>query len=649
LSFGTGRLPSELWPLCFYPGVLTWCAVGLLLGLVRRVSASRLPTERQSRALLVAAPILLFGLRGPGPFSALPAIAGWVGTAVLIWMTVRLICWAPRVTGNRVLLVTAATQLLAGVGLTLRWGGLAVLHGQGARPLLSALGIALLATALVYMLPSLVRLRLHGRPVAGVLAAAGVLNLAAFGTARVCGSAPPAFPPPRGEVTGGTRRNLVLVVLDTVRRDHLSLYGYGRSTTPHLDHFAQEATTFAAAYATSPYTLASHASLFTGELPGKHGARQIPWDIELQPPTAPRDYPLAAHKETLAERLRSRGYRTMAVVANVVYLRPWTGLDQGFEYYDCRPGPKYGYPPTILPLSVRFLPELYNDIRLRELRSARDITGEALRVISTSRKGRPFFLFVNYMDAHWPYRSPARLRRRFVPDEAWLRWSRVASWATPDDHVHEAEAGQRDAVVAHYDAAIAFMDEQLGELLGALEDAGLRGNTVVVVTSDHGEAFGEHGLVMHDNSLYEEELRIPLVIRPAGRSRKRTVDESVNLADVHALILQALEDRPLEAHERAGPVVRSQMWARIQTVGPPFQQASYLGGWKLISGDAPLELYDLSTDPAEKHNRLTDASLPAPARELRDARWGRPPDPQTSDVVLSPEDRARLRSLGYVY
>jgi arylsulfatase A-like enzyme len=646
LAFGTGRLPRDLWPLFFYPGVLLGLAVGLLLEVVRHLSASRLPTGRQARTFLVVAPIFLLALRGGGHGSRSLAILGWAGAGLLAGVAVWAVGLKSRVSCRRIVTIAALTQLLAASGLALRWGGLGSLARQGTTPLLTAVGVGLAGLLLSGSLAPPSSSRLRGRRLAGVLAMAGVLNLAAFATSRLCGSAPPSFPPLQSDEGGDTRRNLVLIVLDTVRRDHLSLYGYTRRTSPHLDRFAQRALTCTDVHATSSYTLASHASLFTGKLPGEHEARQVPWDVEVRSDTAPRDYPLARREETLAEVLRSRGYLTMAAVANVVYLRPWTGLDQGFQYYDCRPGPEYGYAPLILPFSVRFLPDLYNDIELRELRSARDITREAVRLIRRAGDEHPFFLFVNYMDAHWPYRSPRRVRRRFV-SEAWAPWSRVASWETPDDHAREQEPGQRDAVVGHYDAAIAFIDEQLEELFEVLDGTALRKKTIVVVTSDHGESLGEHGLVMHDNSLYEEETRIPLVIGSPDQSRRLTVDVSLDLTDVHELILRALDGRPLEVPPRRGPVVRAQMWARARSVGPPYQQASYLEGWKLISGDMPRELYDLSTDPAETQNRLRDTHLPLPARELLDARRERPADPEVSGVVLSREDRARLRVLGY--
>ena len=291
--------------------------------------------------------------------------------------------------------------------------------------------------------------------------------------------------------------NLVLVVLDTVRADHLAPYGYARVTTPHLDAFARdEATRFTQARSSSSWTLPSHASLFTGLLPSEHGAA-YPGETA---------HPLRGEVVTLAERLRAAGYETAAVVANTLFIVPRLGMDQGFGHFDDRRGSFVG--------DYLALPQLAG-LRLAvghtPYRSAREITEAALQWLDARSPSegrlaaRPFFLMLNYMDAHRPYLPPSPFDKAFsdeVPEYA----------LKPERKLH----------LLLYDRELMHLDSQLARLLERLRERGLFENTVVVVTADHGEAFGEHGRYGHSGTLFEELVHVPLYVKPAGAASGRS-------------------------------------------------------------------------------------------------------------------------------
>lgn len=289
--------------------------------------------------------------------------------------------------------------------------------------------------------------------------------------------------------------NVLLIILDTVRASSLSLYGYGRATTPHLDAFARGGTVFETAIATAPWTLPSHASIFTGHYPA-----WLNTDFQRN---LDETYP------TLAELLRARGYYTFGVAANLSYTSWESGLDRGFtEYHD--------YPVNVEQIlrsslygATTFADGLLRARRradvMRVLRKAQfidppkhdhyqvpasEVADRYLEFLRTRDTTRPYFAFLNFFDAHSPYEPAERLRQHFGKP-----------------------TGPRDL----YDAEIFGIDEQLGRIFAVLDRSGALRNTIVVVASDHGEHFGERGLRRHANSVYTALVHVPLVIRFDGR------------------------------------------------------------------------------------------------------------------------------------
>jgi arylsulfatase A-like enzyme len=340
--------------------------------------------------------------------------------------------------------------------------------------------------------------------------------------------------------------NVLLIVLDTVRADRLSLYGYERSTTPMLERLAERGIRFDEARATAPWTLPSHASMFTGRWPHEVGEN---WLTPLE-----QSYP------TLAEYLGKHGYATAGFVANVGYCSQETGLARGFTHYEdyaldkLAPlrtsglveyiaGTIYQMIPALDIRSLRPLQVTMHDwFHFSERKTAASVRRAYLSWLSARPEtGRPFFAFLNLFDAHQEYKLPPGAQPRFIrypvtPDQIKLvyeLWPFVDKMELPPPVLDFA----RDS----YDECLAYLDEQLGKLFYTLDNRGLLDRTLVVVTADHGEGLGEHNLFDHGESLHRTEIRAPLVIvPPAGFDRPSVVREPVSLRDLPATIVDLL-------------------------------------------------------------------------------------------------------------
>ncbi|HEX3447117.1 MAG TPA: sulfatase-like hydrolase/transferase [Isosphaeraceae bacterium] len=333
--------------------------------------------------------------------------------------------------------------------------------------------------------------------------------------------------------------NVLLIVLDTVRADRMSLYGYERSTTPALERLAQRGIRFAEARATAPWTLASHATMFSGRLP--HDLK-VHWQTPLR-----RDFP------TLAEYLGSRGYATAGFVANTEYCSYDTGLDRGFTHYD-------DYPPDVKHLrplrTALFASSAWEAVSWGLWRSLGPLDATVRWLTDPGRKDagsinrdfvdwlshrqgspRPFFAFLNYLDAHVPYLPPEGTGFRYGTGPRTLEdfYVLVGGWKTIDKS--RLPPNYRELIRDCYDNCLSYLDRQLGELFDTLERRGVLDQTLVIVTSDHGEELGEHGLFEHGESLYRPEIHVPLlIVLPARNQSPEVVRETVSLRDLTATI-----------------------------------------------------------------------------------------------------------------
>jgi arylsulfatase A-like enzyme len=442
--------------------------------------------------------------------------------------------------------------------------------------------------------------------------------------------APPAAPfDPPGDV--------LLVVLDTLRRDRVGQYPPQRDTTPRLDAWAAGARIYEQARSVSSWTLPAHVSLFTGQYPSQHHVHYMPPD--QRKPGGPEAYGLRPGTPTLAGALARQGYITFGVSANQAYLSPYWNTLQGFEGFisgQIEPDERCGYP------------------------SAERITSLALEVLEQPRE-RPLFLFLNYMDAH----KPPVLRPEFVrhperiPDPPILPgypgWDEVAErvLALQEPLPEPIAAAWNEA----YDAEVRYLDAQLGRLLEALPGLGIDHRDLVVILADHGENLGEHALLLHGRDVYETTIAIPLLAAGPGFEPGRD-PTPVQILDVPRWILDFVGAPALPGMaSTAGVQLAQQFWSRSadlqdERLRRRFDRVRYAvtrGTHKLLHGsDGSLEAYDLAADPDER------APLPdAPWVEALQAFQAPPageeqPVGHQPDRELSPAQIEQLRILGYL-
>ncbi|WP_435020998.1 sulfatase [Tundrisphaera sp. TA3] len=399
--------------------------------------------------------------------------------------------------------------------------------------------------------------------------------------------------------------NVLLIVLDTVRADALSMNRADRDTTPHLARLAERGVRFDRAKSTAPWTLPAHASLFTGRWPHEHSANV--------------GRALDAAHPTIAEALAGRGYATAAFMANTHNGNAWYGLDRGFAHYEdlyenravsafeILRSTGLGWKLAKSRAGRRLLGSLIDIPRLGYRKTAAMINRDLLAWLPT-RGDRPFFAFLNYYDVHDPYVVPPGADRAFARSGEGRPRS-VLETARDD-----------------YDDCLRSLDEEVGRLLADLEGRGLLDDTLIIVTSDHGEAFGEHDLQGHGISLYRPELHVPLLVVQPGRvPGGRTVAEPVSTRDIPETILDLIRhdgDFPGTSLARfwSGPpgavvpqqepvlatVSRSAKLSTLRTNAPARLGPMYAlidDGHKLIrNGDGREELYHLASDPDEAND-----------------------------------------------
>ena len=439
--------------------------------------------------------------------------------------------------------------------------------------------------------------------------------------------------------------NVLLIVLDTVRADRLSLYGYHRSTTPTLERLAKRGIRFDAARASAPWTLMSHASFFTGRWPHE-------LDIQWQSP-------LRTNFPMLAEYLAAHGYATAGLVSNATYCSYDTGLDRGFTHYEDYVLDKTNILHTAvivgeikkMALFLVFL-GLRHDAAL--LQTVQDFLGPQADVLtrrdaeSVNRgflawldhrrdPGRPFFAFLNYLDAHVPYKLPAGASPRFgkkpqTRDELRIIYD---DWSLID----KLQLQKQFITLAldSYDNCVAYLDEQLGQLFDDLESRGVLDRTWVVIAGDHGEGLGEHDLFEHGESLYSTEIHVPLLILPpAGDQPQSVVRDTVSLRDLPATIVDMVglesgapfpgrslsrlwENTPAQSDqtiaddvlsELPSPSPRDSSHGRSPARrGPLVSLADRDLVYIKNEGDGTEELYDERADPRELTNRAASDKM----------------------------------------
>ncbi|MFQ5492257.1 MAG: sulfatase-like hydrolase/transferase [Phycisphaerae bacterium] len=487
----------------------------------------------------------------------------------------------------------------------------------------------------------------------------------------------PPVEPPATPASPVAPPNILWVVWDTVRADHLSLYGYGQPTTPRLGQWARGARVFEDCTSSASSTVPSHAAMFTGLLPSEHGTHA--------------DHQFLDDKfHTVAELLRERGYQTYLYSANP-HISSAENFHQGFEVEEHPWDPQY-QAQAVRIMQAKVIPqdassELPAKVRARRLsrwdiKASGELTGQALETWLARRDpGRPFFAFLNYMEAHRPFVPPQRYRQRMMTPEQVQQSYRVdRSWGPMWRYVfglHQYSQPELAVMAATYDATLAELDDLFADLMASLESKGHLENTVIILTGDHGEHLGEHHLLDHQYSLYQPLIRVPLVVKyapkfapgrdprpvmnfdifptilelagipmPAGLASKAVSLTAPRADRVRLAEYPAVFKEPFAAVRRTNPQFDSRPWHRLLS-------AVIKGDYKYIRGtDSRAELYNLRDDRLEARNLL--GQRPALDKQMAQAldraraslRLAGAPDAPVPE--MTEQQRRLLESLGYV-
>ena len=380
---------------------------------------------------------------------------------------------------------------------------------------------------------------------------------------------------------------VILYLVDTLRADHTTPYGYKRQTTPELAKFAKDAVLFESAIAHASWTKPSVASLMTSRLPSRHRAVQL------------RD-PLDAGQVTLAEMLDSRGFATGAVIANSVIYATDSNFHQGFDVFEGMHG---------------------DEGRRSKMVDTRLVVDQALDFVD-SRRGLPTFLYVHTMDPHVPYAPPAPFDTMFDPKP-------TPDHPGVDPRTDFKEPLDRERLIAQYDGDIAYGDQQFGRFIDELKKRGVYDDALIFFVADHGEEFQDHGGWLHGRSVFDELIHVPMIVKFAGgRVAALRVRQMVALSDVLPTILEAMDmpvpdppaiiGRPLQGvafSKVPEPAVVSEISHRgFVSSGIRTGEAKYI---RRFSPQADELFFDLAKDPKEQTNLMSQS--PPAAKRLRSA------------------------------
>ena len=460
--------------------------------------------------------------------------------------------------------------------------------------------------------------------------------------------------------------NVFLAVMDAVRPDHLSCYGYSQRTTPNIDEIADEGVLFENAFSAAPWTPPSHASMFTGMYPSQHGVLGENLYLDEEIPT-------------LADIFRSKGYKTLGICRNV-FVGSQTGLDRGFEKFDSQRK-------SVRRLSLDWIAFcLKTDIRFvmyKWASQARVFRQLRKWILGAEKANQPFFIFVNYLDAHTPYRPPHPFKEKF--EKTHNRSTDLQKITDVFNHRHgypyvaeeiEVSREEWEVLRSWYDGEIAYIDFFLGMLFDFLRERALFDNTFVVITSDHGENFGDHHLANHVFCLYDSLLHVPLIMKcPEGFSTRKRISNIVSHVDILPTLLSLLnlesrhhisgvnllpfQDRAyhkcvcaeygppladLQALKRLSPNVEPSICSKHNRILKCIRSQDFK---YIIGSDREEELYNLAEDPNENRNVIRE--FPEKAHEFKvllntelEGRSTKKAKPAFDDKM-----KRRLQELGY--
>lgn len=460
--------------------------------------------------------------------------------------------------------------------------------------------------------------------------------------------------------------NILLISIDTLRADHLSCYGHHRATTPHLDRVAEDGQMFTAAYSPAVWTPPAHASMFTGLYPSQHGVVD--------------EYKLSSTVPTLAEILSNHGYLTCGFSNNSM-VGEIVGLHRGHQYFDeVWVGAEYS---NVVSRGLGFLGRKLVEVAGKKDEGARTTTKRALKWLSENVHGPlPFYVFIHHIDVHNPMKAPRPFRYRYLSRALREKVDMNKIWQVADNPLIcltdglELNEDEIEVLRCIYDEELAYVDDQVGQIIRFLKEHHVLDDTLVIITADHGEHFGEHGLYSHVASLYEPVLHIPLIVRyPKRVEPGQQSDRLVQLVDILPTVLELLDisypgavplhgrslfgddERPIfaEWEGRVPYFVRNRLGERAHPEDLKLyttkQNMIREGAHKLIvRADGKRELYNLERDPQERHNLAEQEAQKVEALGRALETWLEDNRTQREGELyeISSQARRNLEGLGYI-
>ena len=428
--------------------------------------------------------------------------------------------------------------------------------------------------------------------------------------------------------------NVILISIDTLRADHLGSYGYDRNTSPNIDSFAKNNILFKNSFVQDSWTLPSHMSILTSLYPATHGVKQ---NKSLDPTIT-----------TLSEVLKNEGYLTSGIVQDCIWLYPKYGFNQGFDRYVVKNfNPKN--------------PELNAEFQNRFI-------SEYLQKNKKKKK----FLFIHYFDVHsdfikLPYDSPEPYMGMFYPDYSGDFdggfGDVVATRYLKNVNLNRIKIAEDDLkyIVSLYDSGIAYMDNKIGDLFNILRAAGLYENSLIILTSDHGEEFQEHGRMLHNNLFYDETMHVPLIVKlPGQNNNHREFNSLIESIDIMPSILDFLgvEKKPYMQGESFFSLIDdngAKEWKEnVFAFGDNSSAFIRTKRWKLLTDSllrkGGFKLFDLLEDPMEKFD--VKDKYPEVTKNLKNELIAKYKAIQkktsAKQVILTEEQKEKLKALGYL-
>ena len=471
--------------------------------------------------------------------------------------------------------------------------------------------------------------------------------------------------------------DIILIVLDTARKENFSLYGYPRKTTPFLEELAKTSQVYTNMISAAPWTPPSHASLFTGLFPRTHHIHNRVKKDNFYPK-------LSNEAQTLAEILHSLGYQTIAVVANIGFLSPESGLLQGFQIYHTPKNPWSG----AIKIDLIRIIACISDQKLaskvfKPYFRAEDINKITFHTLQNI-DSRPLFLFLNYMDVHEPLYPPPPYHNLFSGRNLYYFLFHHSQTVLDLREGKKIDPKIQKHLISQYDGSLAYLDAQLKLLFEELKKIKRFNSALIIITSDHGEYLGEHNFLAHHN-VYEEVLRIPLIIRLPNGKNSGVYHQWVQTVDIFPTILaylklpipKGIEGKPIPtvlSNNQPNTLYPDYVWKYpfaeyyaslsdevieksrypswyARRYGTNYK-AIYVDKYKLITSSRfPPELYDLTLDPKEKNNLAKEFPQLVTEYTTLLQQFLEHPSPLNipeEEVFLKKEQIKRLKALGYL-